>query len=64
MVTIVVLRLAEGDDVISGMLMTSRLLSLWFLLWEGWCLRLGVILTLIMAAEKQNILAAAQTGSE
>lgn len=64
MVTIVVSRLAEGDDVISGMLMTSWLLSLWFLLWEGWCLRLGMILTLIMAAEKQNILAAAQIESE
>lgn len=64
MVTIVVLRLAEGDDVISSMLMTSQLLSLWFLLWKGWCLRLGMIWTLIMAAEKQSILAAAQTRSE
>lgn len=64
MVTIVVLRLAEGDDVISGMLMTSWLLSLWFLLWEAWCLRLGLILMLIMAAEKPNILVAAQTTSE
>lgn len=31
MVTIVVLTLAEGDVVISSMLMTSLLLSLWFL---------------------------------
>lgn len=31
MVAIVVLTLAEGDVVISGMLMTSLLLSLWFL---------------------------------
>lgn len=31
MVTIVVLTLAEGDVVISTMLMTSLLLSLWFL---------------------------------
>lgn len=31
MVAIVVLTLAEGDVVISGTLMTSLLLSLWFL---------------------------------
>lgn len=43
MVTIVVLRLAEGDDVIWRRLMTFWLLSLWFLYQESWDLGLVMI---------------------